>query len=85
MASSEASQNGIQPFRMYPALMKSPGVCAVSSLPPRESSAEVDGADDEEIFKGLDKSLATFQKYNMTVVMTLSNFCKLLDPRRRPT
>ncbi|KAL8279079.1 hypothetical protein RQP46_008537 [Phenoliferia psychrophenolica] len=60
MASSEASQFGIQPFRMYPALMTSPGVY------------------NEEIFIGLDRTLAKMATLGMTAVMTLNNFCFLL-------
>ncbi|KAL8279072.1 hypothetical protein RQP46_008530 [Phenoliferia psychrophenolica] len=56
MASSEASQFGIQPFRMYPALMISPGVY------------------NEEIFIGLDRTLAKMSTLGMTAVMTLNNF-----------
>ncbi|KAK4702460.1 mannan endo-1,4-beta-mannosidase, partial [Phenoliferia sp. Uapishka_3] len=56
MASSEASQLGVQPFRMYPALMTAPGVY------------------NEEIFVGLDRTLAKMANLSMTAVMTLNNF-----------
>ncbi|WAR55298.1 hypothetical protein PtB15_6B37 [Puccinia triticina] len=56
MAASEASGRGVQPYRMYPALMESPGKY------------------NEQIFVGLDRALAEFSKYNISVIMTLNNF-----------
>lgn len=55
----------------------------VSSSPRLTSPGAVRVADNEEIFKGLDRSIATFKKYGMTVVMTLSNFCP--SPSAPPT
>ncbi|CAG8677427.1 4477_t:CDS:2 [Funneliformis caledonium] len=54
MAGSEGPEG--EPYRMYPALMNSPGDY------------------NENVFQGLDWFLAQLNQFNMTVIMTLSNY-----------